>query len=112
MDDRALRAAARRHVDRFNGAVRSGDWAGFATEFAAEAVMRFTNLPVGPFIGRAAIEQGYYAQPPDDTMTIRRMEGIDSDTVLVGFTWDADGPGTMLIRWGEGLVRELVITFG
>ena len=112
MDAPDVEAAARRHVDRFNAAVRSGDWAGFAATFADDAVMRFTNVPVGPFEGRTAIEAGYREQPPDDTMTIRTIEGIHNDTAVVGFTWDANGPGTMRITWSAGLVQELVITFG
>jgi hypothetical protein len=62
--------------------------------------------------GRAAIERGYCERQPDDTMTIRTIEGIHSDTAVVAFTWDANGDGTMRITWTDGLVRELVITFG
>ena len=112
MDEQAIRGAALAHVERFNRAVHDGDWAAFAGTFADDAVMRFTNVPVGPFEGRAAIERGYYAQPPDDTMTVREIEGIHSDTALVAFTWDANGAGTMRITWTEGLVQELVIAFG
>jgi hypothetical protein len=45
-------------------------------------------------------------------MTIRKIEGIHSGTALVAFTWDANGEGEMRITWTEGLVQELVITFG
>ena len=30
----------------------------------------------------------------------------------VHFTWDAGGPGTMLLRWRDGQVAALEITFG
>ena len=89
-----------------------GDWASFAANFTADAVMSFTNVTAGPFAGRAAIEQAYYAQPPDDTMSIRTIEGIHPDGAVVAFTWDANGPGTMTIHWVAGKVSELVITFG
>ena len=112
MDEQAIRTAAQAHVARFNRAVQDGDWTAFAATFAVDAVMRFTNVPVGPFEGRAAIEGGYRAQPPDDTMTIRTIEGIRNDTALVAFTWDANGAGTMRITWTDDLVQELVITFG
>ena len=108
----ALADAGRRHVARFNRAVHDGDWASFAAAFAEDATMSFTNVPVGPFHGRQAIEQAYYAQPPDDTMTIREIEGIQPDTTIVSFVWDANGPGTMTLHWAAGLVQELVITFG
>jgi steroid Delta-isomerase len=104
--------AARRHVVRFNRAVRDGNWHEFAANFADDAMMRFTNAPVGPFAGRDAIERGYDEQPPDDTMTIRSIDEIDADTALITFTWDAGGAGTMQLRWVDGLVAELVITFG
>ena len=112
MDEDAIRRSAKAHVERFNRAVRDGNWADFAVTFADDAVMRFTNVPVGPFEGRAAIERGYREQPPDDTMAIRSIEAVHSDTALVAFAWDADGPGTMRITWTDGLVQELVITFG
>ncbi len=92
--------------------MRDGDWAAFAATFASDAAMSFTNVPAGPFAGREAIEHAYYAQPPDDTMTIRAIEGIHPDGAVVSFVWDANGPGTMSIHWAGDLVRELVITFG
>ncbi len=106
------RNAARAHVAAFNRAVRGGDWPAFSTRFAGDATMRFTNVPAGPFHGRAAIERGYAEQPPDDTMTIRALHETDEDTVQIGFEWDAGGAGTMLLRRRDGQVSELTITFG
>jgi hypothetical protein len=51
-DASAVRNAARRHVARFNRAVQTGSWPQFASSFAADARMTFTNVPVGPFTGR------------------------------------------------------------
>jgi steroid delta-isomerase len=104
--------AARRHVEQFNVAVRTGRWAKFSTAFAEDATMRFTNIPVGPLSGREAILQGYLEQPPDDTMTVRSIDETAADTALVHFRWDAGDVGTMQLRWRDGLVAELVITFG
>ena len=112
VDRCALRAAAREHVDKFNAAIGSGDWTAFAARFAPDAVMRFENVSVGPFAGRDAIEQGYREQPPDDTISVRAVEGVQADTVLVAFVWDSGGSGTMRITWTRGLVSELVIAFG
>jgi hypothetical protein len=108
----ALRNAARRHVARFNRAVADGNWRAFADRFAEDATMRFTNLPVGPFVGRAQILGGYEAQPPDDTMRIRSIDERGPDSVDVAFAWDAGGDGTMRITWSGDLVAELAITFG
>jgi hypothetical protein len=105
-DASALRNAARRHVARFNSAVRERDWSGLAGGFTEDATMRFTDVAVGPFEGRAAIEQAYRDQPPDDTMTIGRITERGPDCADVDFAWDAGGTGTMLLRWRDGLVAR------
>ena len=45
-------------------------------------------------------------------MTVRDIAEQPPDGAVVWFSWDANGPGTMTMRWADGLVRELVITFG
>jgi steroid delta-isomerase len=114
LDDAASSPASRadRHVAGFNDAVRTGRWAEFGAGFTDDATMRFTNVSVGPFDGRDAIVRAYVEQPPDDTMTADSVDEIDDDTALVHFRWDNGGPGTMHLRWRDGLVAELVITFG
>ena len=42
------------------GAIRS-------SLFAPDGVLRFEGVPVGPFVGRAAIAAAYDERPPDDT---------------------------------------------
>jgi hypothetical protein len=73
--------------------------------------MRFDDVPIGPFVGRDAIERGYRERPPDDTMSVRAVEVGDMDSVVVAFAWDSGGSGTMRITWVDGLVSELVIAF-
>src|SRR3954468_453927 len=48
-DAAALLAA---HVERFNAGVATGDWARMLEGFAADAVLAFEGVPVGPFHGR------------------------------------------------------------
>lgn len=103
--------AARRHVERFNEAVRTGDWASFASRFTRDATMLFTNLPIGPFVGRDAIMRAYAQQPPDDTMTVVSVEEAGADAVRIAFTWNSGGAGAMTLRWRDGLVCDLEITF-
>jgi steroid delta-isomerase len=103
---------SRDHVDRFNAAVGSGDWAGFVTGFAPDAVMTFVGPPVGPFVGRAAIADAYATDPPDDTMdllSVRELPGEPAD--IVAFRWTRGGTGTMTIRRRDGLVTSLTVTF-
>jgi steroid Delta-isomerase len=101
----------RDHAASFNAAVRSGDFAPFVATFAKDAVMRFAGVPAGPFAGRAAIARAYAAQPPTDTLTIGEVETSD-DVDVVHFTWDHGGTGTLTVRWGDGLVADLTISFG
>jgi len=75
-------------------------------------MMRFVGVPAGPYVGRAAIAAGYGANPPDDTLTVRSVTS-DGDTDVVRFTWDrGDGDGTMTVRWRDGLVDDLTVSFG
>jgi steroid Delta-isomerase len=107
-----LKTLLERHVEMFNEAVRSGDYAPFVASFAADAVMRFEDLPVGPFRGRPAIAQAYASQPPSDTMALTGMEVAGEDAVRANFEWDAGGSGHMYLRWTESSeVAELIIAF-
>jgi hypothetical protein len=98
------------HVAAFNVAVESGEWGRFAERFAADAVMRFTNAPAGPFRGRAEIARGYAEQPPDQTMEILDISPAGR-TDTVRFAWASGATGTMELTWREQLVSELAITF-
>ena len=106
-----LAAAVERHVAGFNHAVRTQDFGAFVAAFAEDAAMRFTNVPAGPFQGRAAIAAAYAAQPPTDTMTVAGVEEVDPQTARVRFDWDAGGSGTMVLRWRDEQVADLEIAF-
>ena len=101
---------AAEHVAAFNHCVRSGDWAAFAGRFTADATMRFTGVPAGPFTGRAAIAAAYAARPPSDTLTVSRAVS-SADTDELWFAWDGGGTGTMTLRWSGRLIAELTVTF-
>ncbi|WP_433361841.1 nuclear transport factor 2 family protein [Actinoplanes sp. CA-142083] len=101
---------AQEHIQRFNAAVRSGDWAEFLTTLDPEAVMSFDGVPVGPFVGREAIAAAYEANPPTDTMEIRSLD-LDGDTEIVHFAWSKGGTGTLTIGRGPGGITRLAVTF-
>ena len=109
MDD--VRRAVEEHAALFNASVLAGEWSFFVATFAEDAVMRFTNVPAGPYEGRAAIAAAYAAQPPDDTMTILDVDPVDDDAATVRFAWARGGTGTMALRWRDGEVADLAITF-
>jgi steroid delta-isomerase len=98
------------HVERFNAAVRTGDWRDFLTLFAPEAVMTFIGPPAGPYEGIEAIAEGYATQPPTDTM---RITGVreESGAEIVDFAWSRGGTGSMIIRRRGDLIIHLTIAF-
>jgi len=106
-----LHKAVAAHAALFNAAVISGDWTAFVATFAEDAIMRFANVPVGPFHGRASIARAYEVQPPDDTMTVRSVEELEPEVAEVDFAWNRGGSGTMTVRWRAGEVADLTIAF-
>jgi hypothetical protein len=103
-----------RHVETFNAAVASGDFAPLVALFADDAELAFPGLPIGPFRGRQAIADAYRAQPPTDTMTVRDTR-VEPDGALVeGFSWAADGErrsGEMRLELRGDLIARLEVTF-
>jgi ketosteroid isomerase-like protein len=101
----------RDHAAGFNAAVRSGDFGPFVQTFTDDAVMRFVGVPAGPFVGRAAIAQAYATQPPADTLSVEEVS-TEADVDVVRFRWDGGGVGTFTVRWHDGLVADLTVSFG
>jgi steroid Delta-isomerase len=102
--------AARAHVDRFNTAVVTGDWAALIASLHPDAVMTFVGPPVGPFIGRDAIAAAYAADPPDDTLRVLAIRTV-GDTETVAFEWSRGGTGVLEIQRGAGGIVRLVVRF-
>jgi steroid delta-isomerase len=100
----------REHLERFNTAQRSGQWAPFVATFTEDAAMSFAGVPAGPYQGRDAIGRAYEQQPPSDTMSATSV-ATEGDTDVVRFTWDAGGTGTMTLRWRDGQVAALHVAF-
>lgn len=105
-----LRALLERHVELFNEAVRTGDYTAYLATFADDAVVRFPDLPVGPFHGRGAIAEAYASRPPLDTIALIDMEKIGLDAVKASFEWDAGGTGQMFLRWLDGRLTQLEVS--
>jgi RimJ/RimL family protein N-acetyltransferase len=96
-----------------NEAVRLGRWGGFGEWFADDAELVFAGLPAGPFRGRAAIEEAYGAQPPDDevvTFEVREAE----DAVLADYGWRREPnvvAGGLLLQSSDGrAISRLVVS--
>jgi steroid Delta-isomerase len=102
------------HIERFNQGVRSGDFTPMVAAFAEDAELHFEGVPVGPFIGRDAIDAAYREQPPDDEIEILGSE--ERDGVFVGrYAWLRDEgrqAGEMLLTPRDDEIQKLVVTFG
>jgi hypothetical protein len=102
------------HVERFNEGVRSGDFAPMVAAFAEDAELHFEGVPVGPFVGRNAIDSAYREQPPDDQIEILGSE--ERDGVLVArYAWRRDEgrqAGELLLTPRDEQIEKLVVTFG
>jgi ketosteroid isomerase-like protein len=101
------------HVERFNAAVRSGDFGPMLEHFTDDAELVFEGVPVGPFQGKDAIAAAYREQPPDDEIDVleAREEG---ESVVASYGWRADRSrraGDMILTTRGDLIARLVVTF-
>ena len=102
------------HVERFNQGVRSGDFAPMVAGFADDAELHFEGVPVGPFVGRDAIDAAYREQPPDDEIEILGSEERDGVVVArhAGLRDEGRQAGEMLLTPVDDEIKKLVVTFG
>ena len=109
MDETLLEA----HVERFNAAVRSGDYEPMLAAFAPDAEMAFEGAPAGPFTGRDAIAAAYAATPPTDEVRLLGSVRKEDGATVADYAWAADGvrAGRMLLSARDGLITRLVVTF-
>jgi steroid Delta-isomerase len=101
------------HVDRFNRAVRTGDWEPMVEHFTEDAELRFEGVPAGPFEGRDTIAQAYREQPPDDEVRILDSDQVGDETIA-GYAWAADPErraGELRLTERDGRIARLVVTF-
>jgi steroid delta-isomerase len=103
------------HVERFNLAVRSGDYGPMLEQFADDAELAFEGVPVGPFRGKEAIARAYADQPPDDEIVILRTRESSDDLIVADYAWQADPAaraGSMILRLRDAEIDRLLVTFG
>lgn len=94
------------HVERFNEGVRSGDFGSMVAAFAQDAELVFEGIPVGPFVGRDAIDEAYRAQPPDDEIVL-----LDDDGTYAWSSAPDVSAGQMFLTERDGEIARLVIRY-
>ena len=103
----------RKHVERFNVGVRTGDWEPMLEQFEDAAQLDFRGIAVGPFVGKDAIRAAYREQPPDDELRV--LESRErGDVVDVRYAWlaEPDVPaGELLLETRGARISKLVVTF-
>jgi steroid Delta-isomerase len=99
------------HVRRFNAAVDSGDFKPLVELFADDAELSFVGVPVGPFVGREAIEAAYAAQPPGDQLDVTSVADEGEGTYAERFAWRGGGTGTMRVALRDGRIARLEVAF-
>ncbi len=102
------------YVGAHNEAVRTGDWSGFGEWFSNDAELCFDGVAIGPFHGRAAIEDAYRASPPDDEVLVFGVNDETDPVVVARYGWrrePAAVAGRILLTPAEGVIARLVVTF-
>jgi hypothetical protein len=101
------------HVQRFNEAVRSGNFEPMLEAFAPDAEMVFEGVPVGPFQGRDAIAQAYAQRPPDDEIVLLGEPRVEGDLEESDYAWASEGTraGRMILTSRDDRITRLVVTF-
>jgi hypothetical protein len=100
-----------RHVSAFNHGVRTSDWEPMLSRFAADAELRFENVPAGPYVGLDAIRRAYREQPPDDQIVLIGVQAPDEHTVIGAFAWQRGGTGRLTLEHARGEVKRLTVVF-
>ena len=106
-------AALDEHVARVNEGVRTGDFEPMLEGFAADAVMTFEDVPVGPFVGREAIGRAYAEQPPTDEIGILGTPAAERGSIVADYAWAGEGTraGRILLTAADGKIARLTVTF-
>ena len=102
-----------RHVDLFNQAIRTGDFAPMLEQFTEDAELVFEGIPAGPFHGKETIAAAYASNPPDDEVDVISSEQ-DDGTIVARYAWRADDgrpAGRMIFTTRGEQIARLVVTF-
>jgi hypothetical protein len=98
------------YVERFNAALRSGDWEPMLELLTPDAELEFVGIPVGPFAGREAIGEAYRAQPPDDELVL--LDRIDELSAVYAWAKEPTRPaGELHIEAPDGAIVRIRVLY-
>jgi len=98
------------YVERFNAAVRSGEWEPMLELVAPDAELEFVGIPVGPFFGRDAIGEAYRAQPPDDELVL--LDRLDEGSAVYAWAKDPARPaGEVHLEERDGAIVRIRVLY-
>ena len=103
-----------RHISLFNAGVRTGDFGPMLDQFSPDASLFFEGVPVGPFLGRAAIAKAYATTPPTEGIVLLEAHE-DHDVITARYAWASDPEahaGNMLLALDGNKIRTLTIVYG
>jgi cysteine desulfurase/selenocysteine lyase len=100
------------HFDRLNAAVEAGDFDPMVDALAEDVRMVFTNMPVDPIVGHAALKQAYHDMPIDEGLDLLSVDEPADDTVVARMQWRRTlGTGTVKATHHHGVIDSLELTF-
>jgi steroid Delta-isomerase len=101
------------HVRAFNAGVGSGNWEPMLARFAPDAVLRFENVPAGPFSGIDEIRRAYERQPPDDQIVLLGVQADDDEagSIVAAYAWLGGGTGRLELAHDRGEITALTVIF-
>jgi hypothetical protein len=107
------------YIARFNEGVESGDFSGMLEMLDDGAELRFSGIPIGPFVGRDAIRSAYRAGPPDDAIRLVSVqvssspEG-DNDEIVGEYAWlrrPTVTAGLLTLEVSDGVITAVDIAY-
>ena len=82
------------YVERHNRGVHQSDFTELGELLAPGAVMRVSGLPVGPFVGAAAIMEAFARMPSTDELIVLGDPREDGASIVATYGWKV-APSTL-----------------
>ena len=107
-------ALLRQYIRFHNEGVKSGDFKRFLVLFFDDAKMKFMTIPIGPFIGKSAIEKLFKENgPTDELVPVGKIVDIGSNTSSISYRFKSEKTPPknqhFTVKVEENYIKEVVI---